>query len=76
MRFNHTSILATLLVATLLPAQVFAAKGGKPPPIQQPNHVMWVDANGVIIGDAQNDVSMSGARVYFEANGKLYLWET
>ena len=32
MKLNHPSILAALLVATLIPAQVFAAKPIKPPP--------------------------------------------
>ena len=36
MKLNHPSILATLLVASLLPAQVFAAKPIKPPPEPPP----------------------------------------
>ena len=56
----------------LVSQPVLAAKGGKPDPIPQPNHLMWVDANGVMIGDAQNEVRMSDARVYFEVNQDLY----
>jgi hypothetical protein len=50
MKLNHSSILVTLLVATLLPAQVFAAKGGnKPPPGPvTAGDVVCDDVNGCI----------------------------
>jgi hypothetical protein len=69
---KHKLLLALLSIA-LVSQSVWAAKGGKPPPIPQPNHVVWVDANGVMIGDAQTDVRPEIANVYFEVNESLYL---
>ena len=71
---KHKLLLALLSIALVSPS-VWAAKGGKPPPIPQPNHVVWVDANGVMIGDAQTDVEPGIAYVYFEVNEKLYRTE-
>lgn len=54
MKLNYSSILAVLLVATLLPAQVFAAKGGKPPPEPVP-----IIAEDVVCDDAAGCVDAS-----------------
>ena len=35
--------------------------------------VVWVDANGVMLGDAQTNESAQFGEVYFELNGKRYL---
>jgi hypothetical protein len=49
------------------------AKGGnKPAPVPQPNHVVWVDANGVILGDAQTYVDTEIALIFFDVEGVLY----
>ena len=68
---KHKLLLALLSIA-LVSQSVWAAKGGKPPPIPQPNHVVWADANGVMIGDAQDKLGIGDATVYFEVDGKLY----
>ena len=59
-----------LLITILVPAVSFAKK-----PIQtpQPGHVVWADANGVMIGDAQTDVRPETANIYFQIDGDLYL---
>jgi hypothetical protein len=68
---KHKLLLAMLLIA-LISQSVWAAKGGKPEPVPQPNHLMWVDANGVIIGDAQTEATPASVQLYFEVNEKLY----
>lgn len=72
---EHKLLLVLLSIALVSPS-VSAAKGGKPPPIPQPNHVMWVDANGVMLGDAQQRVVPGEyPTIYFEINEKLYYAE-
>ena len=69
---KHKLLLALLSIA-LVSQSVWAAKGGnKPEPIPQPNHVVWVDANGEMIGDAQTNVDEEGADLFFEFNEKVY----
>lgn len=70
--FKSIMLALVLGYIALVSQSVLAAKGGKPDPIPQPNLLVWVDANGVIIGDAQNEVRMSDARVYFEVNQEIY----
>jgi hypothetical protein len=61
-------LLLALLSIALVSSSVWAAKGGnKPKPIPQPNHAVWVDANDVMLGVAQD-----GTSIYFDVNGGIY----
>ena len=56
---KHTRLLVLLSIALVAPL-VWA-------------DVVWVDANGVMLGDAQTNESAQFGEVYFELNDKLYL---
>jgi hypothetical protein len=70
--FKSVIFAIALMSAALFSQSVFAAKGGKPEPLPQPSHVVWVDAKGVMLGDAQTYVDSGGTTVFFEANENLY----
>jgi len=67
-----SKLILVLLSIALLPDALFAKKldgAEQTPPL---GHVVLADANGTMIGDAQANVSMDSARVYFGFNEKHY----
>lgn len=67
-----SKLLLALLLIVLLPNTSFAKKldgAEQTPPL---GRVVLADANGIMIGDAQTNVSTESARVYFGFNEKHY----
>ena len=65
-------LLLALLSLTLISTPAWSAKGGKQS-IPQPNHVRLVDANGTMIGDAQERNDSDEISIYFDIDGDLYV---
>ena len=67
-----SKLLLALLLIVLLPNTSFAKKldgAEQTPPL---GRVVLADANGIMIGDVQTNVSTESARVYFGFNEKHY----
>lgn len=69
---NSRLLLALLSIALLLSNTSFANKLEGAGQTRQTGHAVLVDANGMMIGEAQTNVSADFARVYFGINEKHY----
>ena len=65
-------LLLILLSIILIPGTSFAVKPDSAGQSLQPGHVVFADANGVMLGDAQIEVSRYSALIYFDVNEQLY----